>query len=224
MISSKRGGFYGKRGIPIVILFFFIFIMWWFFTKISFYNNIDEKLVFFQVADDVPQTVDVIFSFGGSNFRREKKAFFLFNKFENAIWVLSYAYPIPELEKILGGDIDSLRRVQIKNCRNTFEEVLQLKTFLDNKYNHGKFGKPRKDLSILLVSSDWHLKRIQVISKALLKDYQIYLIAANDERSEIEKLVFYKEEYIDMFIDWWRSLIWKITFGKATIFANTTIE
>src|SRR4030042_2821041 len=186
-------------------------------NRINFSKNITNHFDYFDVADEEPKQIDVIFSFAGDTPLREKKAFSLYNKHKNATWIMSSNYPVSQLENILNQNLDTSRILRIKNSKNTFEEVLNLRHFLDDNRKKNTLPSNKKETSIALVSNGWHLKRIQMIAKWTLKGNNVSLIRAEKDKTPASNIGFYKEEYRDILFDWWRCFIWKTSFGNIKV-------
>lgn len=206
--------------ILLLLICFSAFILFYRHKRITFTENIADRLDYFDVADPEPKHVDVIFSFSGDAPVREREALRLFRKHKNAFWVMSYSKPFSNLEDTLKQKLDTSRIFQIKSLRNTFEEILNLRFFLHDNRKKDILPQKKSKTSIALVSNGYHLKRIQMISNTLLKRYNVSLISAKDNKTNMQNIELYIEEYHDMFFDWWRCFIWTISFGNVAVMAK----
>lgn len=208
--------------LTITLVLFSVLIVY-IFKKVSFHNNIDKHLDYFNVEVAHSDSVDIIFSFLNTAYKREFEAFKLYKQYNNAFWISSYLRSFQDLENQVNHSLDTARVDIIYGSRNTFEEVLKLSTYLgQNRVN--LFGnKDIHEIKVILVSSNWHLKRVKMIAEHLLADYKLSYYAVNNNGTDLHNLKQYKSEYFDISIDWLRCMIWKISFGNITIKANKAL-
>jgi len=209
----------------LLLLCFSTAISFYIFKRKNFYKNLANHLDFFCVVDDEPECVDVIFTFSGDEPIREREALRLLQRHKNAIWIMSFSKPCSYLEKTLQQKLDTSRIFQVKNLKNTFEEILNLRLFLEDNRKNTILLPNIKETSIALVSTKWHTKRIQMISNTLLKGYNFSLISVEDNKTNGQNRRFCRDEYHDMFFDWWRCFIWVFSFRTIAVMANRkTVE
>jgi uncharacterized SAM-binding protein YcdF (DUF218 family) len=141
-------------------------------------SNLGKWLI---VEDSVPESLDVIFTPSGETSRITYSKY-LFRKNRNAIWLISY--PGKKIMSSFARDsLDTTRIYITDTCMNTRSEMAFLKGWMES---HGKSaGKSRQKVAI--VSAWYHMKRIQLIIKAQIKDrkYKIYMLPVEPESPDI---------------------------------------
>jgi len=144
------------------------------------------------VADPLPGKVDVVFTFAGEsarvNYSKE-----VMSRISSAHWVLSdYKNGHARILRNEGFDMD--RVSVIDTCTSTYAEVSALSRWInDNKQKDGN-----KDLSVALVSSPYHMRRIKFMVGRIFHNSALhfYYIPVPLDRYNWNK---------KMFGTWWRS-------------------
>lgn len=108
----------------------------------------------------LPQKLDVIMSFAGDRSTRDKYAKTLIFQHNNAIWILSGRNKNQYMMELQKEGVDTTRILFADSCKNTLEEVLFLKGFVE---------KNKKVLKVALVSSPLHMKRIHIFINKLIR-------------------------------------------------------
>ncbi len=178
--------------------------------------NLERFISKFKIEYNEPEEVNYILSFGGGFPDRERKAFDLYKKYPDSKWVLSSNHKIEFFEKRLESKIDKDRVISITDSRSTFEEIYRFRALLEK-------ANPQKDLSIVLVSSWWHLRRIKAISCFLLYGYEKEYIPSDKEGSMKDNTTKLKNEFFDYYFDLFRSILFFISFGNIVIMADSNI-
>ncbi|HLV32860.1 MAG TPA: ElyC/SanA/YdcF family protein [Chitinispirillaceae bacterium] len=129
------------------------------------FKNIANWLI---VSDSVPQNLNIVFTFAGEGVRVDYSRS-LMQKYPEATWVLSdYENGYARLLRKNKFNMD--RVVVIDTCKNTKSEVNALAQWVDQI-------KPASDsgstISIGLVSSPYHMRRIKMMINRRFKDKNI---------------------------------------------------
>jgi len=157
------------------------------------------------VFDPLPEKCDIIFTFAGENDRISYSKE-LFKKYPKSLWILSYSKKT--IKNVLYKEnLDTTRIIIIDTCKNTFSEVkcicdisekiIKDSTFFSKLKEIGKY-KQENNVSILLVSSPYHMRRIKIMSSRLKfsKFVKLYLIPV-----PFEKTICSEECYKN----WWKN-------------------
>lgn len=141
----------------IALAFSFLFLILFFFL----FMNMGRWLV---IYDPIPEDLDLIVTFAGE---RERVAYSkeLTLKYPNSCWILS-DYKNGYSRLLRKSHFDMSRVYIVDTCQNTVSEIHAMDKWI--KDNPQKFiGKSH--LSIGLVSSPYHMRRIQLIINKQLK-------------------------------------------------------
>lgn len=145
------------------------------------------------ISDPLPEKLDVIFTFAGENLRvsysREINL-----KYPESYWLLS-DYKNGYARLLRKSNFNMTKVYTVDTCQSTYSEANALNTWLKN---HNDLFKDRKKLSIGLISSPYHMRRIQLMIKRKFKNSDItfhYLPVPLDRYNWSE----------DMFKKWWKS-------------------
>lgn len=145
------------------------------------------------ISDPIPENLDLIVTFAGE---RERVAYSreLSTKFPKSFWILSDYKD--GYSRLLRKSNFNMSRVHIVDtCQNTVSEIDAVKKWIRN--NQQKF-KDKSQISIGLVSSPYHMRRIQLIVKNQLKNdsYRFHYLPVPLERYNwTNKMLTY----------WWRT-------------------
>jgi len=146
------------------------------------------------VSDPIPAKLDVILTFAGENVRvtysRE-----LVSKNPGSYWILS-DYRDGYARLLRKSNYDMSKVIVIDTCQSTFSEINALNTWL--KHYQSGTAMPEKPLSIGLVSSPYHMRRINLmINKQFKKSpNKFYYLPVPLERYNWSRSMFKK---------WWKS-------------------
>jgi len=156
----------------ILLAFSFLFIVLCFFLL----SNMGRWLV---ISDPIPEDLDIIVTFAGE---RERVAYSreLSAKFPKSFWILS-DYKNGYSRLLRKSNFDMSRVHIVDTCQNTVSEIDAVKKWIKN--NQQKF-KGKSQISIGLVSSPYHMRRIQLIVKNQFKNdiYRFYYLPVPLER------------------------------------------
>jgi uncharacterized SAM-binding protein YcdF (DUF218 family) len=193
-----------------LVLLFSLLIV---FTAIGLFvfKNLASWLI---VSDPVPQSLDVIFTFGGEDSRTiYSKSMFLKNP--HALWIISSDNK--KLAKTLGKEGFDTSRIRIVDtCTSTFAEISFLKNqiadFVKTSGNSGKAGLP----TIGLVSNWYHMRRIKLTaSRKIPKDQGVLLyLCVPPSKSEwtIINKKWWRQKTLPsiVFSEWWKILYYQL--------------
>jgi len=92
------------------------------------------------VRDEVPERVDVVFTFGGER-ERERYSHELFKTHPEATWIVS-TFNAKVRTRLLGDQVDTARIVMVDTCSATWSEVLFLREWLSDNAERLLTGAP----------------------------------------------------------------------------------
>jgi uncharacterized SAM-binding protein YcdF (DUF218 family) len=193
-----------------LVLLFSLLIV---FTAIGLFvfKNLASWLI---VSDPVPQSLDVIFTFGGEDSRTiYSKSLFLKNP--HPLWIISSDNK--KLAKTLGKEGFDTSRIRIVDtCTSTFAEISFLKNqiadFVKTSGNSGIAGLP----TIGLVSNWYHMRRIKLtasrkIPKELCKLLYFSVPLSKNESSRFLG-AWWKDDNVRSIVcsEWWKILYYQV--------------
>jgi hypothetical protein len=132
---------------------------------------------FLYLKDDIPENIDVLFTFSGDP-ERIRYSNDIFIKYNTDFWLLSFSNEI-SLNSIFDNNDFSNNISIVDTCKNTYSEIISL-----NQYLMNKFKSDQQPVRIVLVSSYFHLKRIKLLVNRLIKtqNYYFYYIPVPYDR------------------------------------------
>lgn len=136
-----------------------------FLFSIYFVINMGNWLV---ITDPLPEKVDIIFTFAGENVRVAYSKE-LSSRYPNSFWILS-DYKNGYSRLLRKSNYDMSRVHIIDTCQNTVSEVSSLDNWIKQ---HASQLKIDNTLSIGLVSSPYHMRRIKLMVERQFKEHKI---------------------------------------------------
>jgi uncharacterized SAM-binding protein YcdF (DUF218 family) len=175
------------------------------------FKNLASWLI---VSDPLPQSLDVIFTFGGEDSRIAYSKS-LFSKNPRALWIISYENR--KLLQTLGKEGFDTSRIRIVDtCTSTFAEISFLKNqmadFVKTRGNSGKVGLP----TIGLVSNWYHMRRIKLTaSRAIPKDLcklKYFSVPLTKNESSRFLGAWWKDNNVRSIVcsEWWKILYYQV--------------
>jgi len=146
--------------------------------------------VYLLVNDPLPGKLDLLFTFAGEN-ARNRYSEELLKQYSDAHWLLS-DYKDGYVRILRRDSFDMSRVTIVDTCKNTFSEVLALKTYLENPKDN-ILRDHQKPLHIGLISGPYHMRRIQLMTKKAITSDSIniyYLPVAFDKYNWTSDITF----------------------------------
>jgi uncharacterized SAM-binding protein YcdF (DUF218 family) len=175
------------------------------------------------VSDPVPQSLDIIFTFGGEDSRvTYSKSLFLQNP--RAEWVLSYNNK-KVVHSLAQEGFDTSRIVLVDTCSSTNSEISFLNNWIagflkkssthDNKVSQvsDKTGLPK----IGLVSNWYHMRRITLIASRRLpkKLCTVLYFSVPLSKNELARISnnWWKDKIVSSIVysEWWKILYYQLS-------------
>jgi len=141
------------------------------------------------VSDPEPERLDVIFTFGGGRQYRVRYSRELYLRHPGAVWIVSGREEVKHLRRMAASGLDTTRVVRVESCQSTRDEMVWLREWLTTH-------QPTDSTHFVgLVSSPYHMRRVNMLARTLLGEYQKHSLPVPFDRA-CAPLVAYES--------WWR--------------------